>query len=151
MIDSVATLIGDAQARNFLKWPVLGKYVWPNYYVGNTHAEEVTWLKSWVKNRLIYLDKIWDQKLLNPDEDSKTQIQIYPNPVFNTLKLTLPEIISAEGSFYLTNYLGRPVQISTFVRDGQNLEVHVSELVPGAYIFYVKDGENLIATKFIKQ
>lgn len=151
MVDSISTLIGDAQGRNFVKWPVLGKYLWPNYYVGNTHAEEVTWLKNWIQNRFIYLDKIWDPKLLTQEEESKATIEVYPNPVHNNLLLTMPEIISAEANYYLTNYLGRPIQMSTFVRDGQNLNINVSQLTPGLYIFYAKDGQNLIATKFIKQ
>lgn len=151
MIDSVTTLIGDAQARNFVKWPVLGKYIWPNYYIGNTHADEVKWLKEWVTNRLIYLDKIWNQNMVNPNGESETPIQVYPNPVSNVLNLTIPDTISADASYYLTNYLGRPVQITNFVRDGQNIELNVSQLTSGSYIFYVKDGKNLIATKFVKQ
>lgn len=41
---------------NFAKWPVLGNYVWPNNFIGNTHDEEVSFLKDWVSDRLIWLD-----------------------------------------------------------------------------------------------
>ena len=27
---------GEAIARNFLRWPIIGQYVWPNFYVGPT-------------------------------------------------------------------------------------------------------------------
>ena len=62
VIDSLSNMLGQAQVRNFQQWPVLGQYVWPNYYIGNTYTEEVSYLKNWVKNRLIYLDKLWEIK-----------------------------------------------------------------------------------------
>jgi len=55
-IDSVNALLGEAQVRNFEAWKVLGKYVWPNRYIGNTHAEEVTYLKHWLDLRLAWMD-----------------------------------------------------------------------------------------------
>ncbi|MBK7632863.1 MAG: hypothetical protein IPJ13_00235 [Saprospiraceae bacterium] len=36
VIDSLSNMLGQAQVRNFQQWPVLGQYVWPNYYIGNT-------------------------------------------------------------------------------------------------------------------
>ena len=41
---------------NFEKWPVLTEYVWPNNYVGNTYSSEVTYLKTWINDRLSWLD-----------------------------------------------------------------------------------------------
>jgi hypothetical protein len=46
----------DAVTRNFVKWPILGTYVWPNYYVGSRYNEEVDYLKSWLTTRLKWLD-----------------------------------------------------------------------------------------------
>lgn len=42
--------------NNFEKWPVLGQYVWPNNFVGNSYTEEINYLKEWVNNRLNWLD-----------------------------------------------------------------------------------------------
>jgi hypothetical protein len=36
MIDSLILEMGDAIARNFERWPILGTYQWPNSYVGLT-------------------------------------------------------------------------------------------------------------------
>ena len=55
-IDEVALLLGEAQERNFERWPVLGAYVWPNYFVGDSHAEEVDYLKRWFRDRLAWMD-----------------------------------------------------------------------------------------------
>ncbi|MDN4501186.1 CotH kinase family protein [Alteromonadaceae bacterium BrNp21-10] len=45
-----------AVQRNFQRWDILGAYVWPNEYVGQTHAEEVTYLSQWLTARLQWLD-----------------------------------------------------------------------------------------------
>ena len=41
---------------NFQAWPVLGLYVWPNNFIGQTYAEENNYLKSWIGERLAWLD-----------------------------------------------------------------------------------------------
>ena len=55
-IDSMAFYLNDAQQRNFQKWNILGTYVWPNYYVGNTFQDEIGYLKNWIDDRLTWLD-----------------------------------------------------------------------------------------------
>jgi hypothetical protein len=55
-IDSRTDLLNEAQARNYERWPVLGRQVWPQYFVGNTYAEEVDFMKDWVKQRLTWID-----------------------------------------------------------------------------------------------
>jgi len=55
-IDSMALYLNDAQQRNFQKWPTLGTYVWPNYYVGNTYQDELNFFKTWIGDRLVWLD-----------------------------------------------------------------------------------------------
>ncbi len=55
-VDSVATLVDEAQARNFARWPILGEYIWPNAFVGKTYQEELDYLKDWTTQRLTWLD-----------------------------------------------------------------------------------------------
>jgi hypothetical protein len=55
-IDSVALYLDDAQERNFQQWNILGNYVWPNYYVGNTYQDELNFFKNWIGDRLVWLD-----------------------------------------------------------------------------------------------
>jgi hypothetical protein len=42
--------------NNFRTWQVLGNYVWPNQFVGNSHQEELDYLRQWIQNRLGWLD-----------------------------------------------------------------------------------------------
>lgn len=61
-IDETAQLLGQAQARNFERWPVLGTYVWPNDAGAEerrSYADEVQYLKQWVTARTAWLDEQW--------------------------------------------------------------------------------------------
>lgn len=42
--------------ENFKIWAVLGIYVWPNNFIGNTFSDETNYVKNWVKNRLTWMD-----------------------------------------------------------------------------------------------
>jgi hypothetical protein len=55
-IDSMALYLNDAQQRNFQQWNILGNYVWPNYYVGSTYQDELNFFKTWIGDRLIWID-----------------------------------------------------------------------------------------------
>ena len=41
---------------NFDRWPVLGEYVWPNNFVGNTYSEERNYLINWINDRVGWMD-----------------------------------------------------------------------------------------------
>jgi hypothetical protein len=43
----------DAKTRNYVCWPILGDYVWPNHdWYNNTYADEVAYFESFLFNRL---------------------------------------------------------------------------------------------------
>jgi len=55
--DSVATLLNEAQQHNFIQWPILGQFVWPNPFpLPTTYAGEVQELKDWVLARSEWMD-----------------------------------------------------------------------------------------------
>src|SRR6266436_4092031 len=47
----------EAQERNFKRWRILGQWIWPNWYVGGTYAEEVNWMKRWIEQRIAWIDR----------------------------------------------------------------------------------------------
>ena len=55
-IDTQAAIIEDAQKRNFTRWPILGCYVYPNEFVGECYEDELNYLKTWLSNRLQWID-----------------------------------------------------------------------------------------------
>lgn len=72
MIRDNADLLAESQVRNFSRWPTLGTYVWPNWFIGNTYEEEIDWMSEWTEARLEWIDQqlgpppaIADTTLLN--------------------------------------------------------------------------------------
>ncbi|NHF58150.1 hypothetical protein FK220_002275 [Flavobacteriaceae bacterium TP-CH-4] len=57
-VDGYIGLMQEAGAidKNFGTWDVLGIYVWPNNFVGQTYNDEIVYLKDWITNRLEWLD-----------------------------------------------------------------------------------------------
>ena len=112
VIDSLVNELGSSVDRNFSKWPILGTYIWPNYYVFDTFEQEIDYLKSWISDRLNWMDS---QILLLTSKSSMILTdfylnQNYPNP-FNpvtTLSYSLPKDESVNITIY--DIMGRPVK-----------------------------------------
>ncbi len=56
-LDAFAKHIARAKMRDAIRWGNIGKHVWPNNYVGATWADELRYLKYWLRRRLAWLDK----------------------------------------------------------------------------------------------
>jgi len=57
MVDDYAALLDEPQQRNFERWNIMGRAVWPNWYVARTYQEEITWMKGWLEERLEWMDE----------------------------------------------------------------------------------------------
>jgi len=55
-IDETTNLLHEAEIRNYEKWPILGRQVWPQYTWGDSYADEVKFMKDWVTHRLAWID-----------------------------------------------------------------------------------------------
>lgn len=82
LIDSLQSHIGIAADRNFERWPTLGQYVWPNYYIGQTYQDEIDYLRNWIITRMEWMDNellsIQTEMCLIPEQFSMKPL--YPNP-----------------------------------------------------------------------
>ncbi len=85
-IDSTLAVMGASIDRNFQRWPVLGNYVWPNSYVGNTYSDEEWFLRNWIDDRLEWLDSKWGGTCWPLSDDPDQSIpppgtaRVYPSP-----------------------------------------------------------------------
>ncbi len=83
-IDSMATVLGEAQVRNYKRWPTLGTYVWPNQYIGKTYQDEINFLKQWTQERLSWMDMNMPGNcdLITSTNETKVseRISVFPNP-----------------------------------------------------------------------
>ena len=95
-IDSCADYLDDAQKRNFQKFNILNKYVWPNPYIGGNYFNEVYHLESWIASRLDWLDAQFNAIVpVSVDEEFAGDLEngylsgIYPNPFSDRINLSI--------------------------------------------------------------
>ncbi len=58
-LQTLADLNDISATLNFIKWPILGKYVWPNaagYEERTSYQSEVDYMKNWISDRYTWLD-----------------------------------------------------------------------------------------------
>jgi len=56
-IDELADLLSEAQARNFQRWRIMGRSVYPNNYTGHSYRDEVKYMKQWIEKRVEWIDQ----------------------------------------------------------------------------------------------
>ena len=58
MIDNMVSTLKDGGAldRNSQAWPRWGKKLWPNYHVSADFDDEIDYLKTWIHDRLTWMD-----------------------------------------------------------------------------------------------
>lgn len=55
-IDQMAAELEEAQERNFQRWQIIGQFVNPNWYIGGSYADEVSFMKNWISERIAWID-----------------------------------------------------------------------------------------------
>ncbi|WP_158748239.1 CotH kinase family protein [Acidobacterium sp. S8] len=60
-IDQTAANLNQSQQNNFQRWPILGVAVWPNSEVAGSYQGEVDFLKSWLTQRIAWMDSQFSQ------------------------------------------------------------------------------------------
>jgi len=108
VVDSLVTILQVPQQQHYERWPILGVYTWPNYYVGNTWPDEINYLKSWLGSRVQWMDSSLISTNCTVPVDTTTDtthttvvpniktsnVQIYPNPTSDELSITSDVIIN---------------------------------------------------------
>lgn len=126
-IDSTAKVLQPAMERNNNRWTgVLGKSVWPNYYVGATYQDELNWMKEWIRQRSIWLDgqfKAWVTPLANENEISREfALKVFPNPYES--ETTIEYIVAKKGKAKISIYdfMGRLINV--VINEEKNANTH---------------------------
>ena len=100
VIDSVSNLLTGPVQRNFDRWDILSNYVWPNNYVGNNYVSELNYLKTWIQDRLQWIDNnlpgsAVDCAFLSDDKrENSLDIKVFPNPYTDYFYLEVQGISS---------------------------------------------------------
>jgi len=151
-IDNSISYLGEAIDRNFEKWPVIGEYVWPNYYIGETYEDEVNYLKSWITERVTWIDaNITIAENVSGDY-SDYEILVYPNPVKDQANIYLYLNYSEKLRIEIFDLMGRKIYEDEIIpeRNGyQTFSVDVSNFASGYYVLRIIQKEKLIGRKNI--
>lgn len=159
-IDSLAFLLDEAQARNFTRWPILGQVVYPNPSpVPATYTEEVASVKSWIRERLAWMD-VSIPGVCNTGTDEKefseNTIRLFPNPFSSGFSIAyhIPgysgyawvkiELLTARGDRVLVLFEGKQ-SMGAY----QN-EFSCERLSPGMYILKLNINNDVFYKKIAK-
>ncbi|MCZ2486734.1 CotH kinase family protein [Aquirufa antheringensis] len=149
-IDSAQIALKDPLTRNFQKYPLMGKKIWPNYYVGASLSDEVNWLKNWIQGRLVWLDAqmaVFDSPILAVREEDASAI-VYPNPSTSGLfqwkfSLDKPSLVT----YFISDAMGRMIlspKNANFGSGEQIQSLDLSMFPSGTYLLSWKMEDGLV-------
>ncbi|MFM2016563.1 MAG: hypothetical protein RL007_219 [Bacteroidota bacterium] len=149
LIDTTALLLNESQDWNFMVWPIMGSYVWPNYYIGQNYQEEVDTLKWWLHNRILWLDNNIQGNPANcnligvpTNPNNAEYTNGYPNPFTDQINFTMFLPTAGEINVSVFNAAGQEVidPMSIAGAQGTNrINVPINEdLSAGIYIMTVQ-------------
>jgi len=141
--------MGDAPSRNFNRWNVLNNYIWPNFYVGETYQDEITYLKLWLNDRLNWMDEnmIGECTISNVEVPSTvySPIELFPNPAREYLYVDIDYANLSNMHLIIKNPLGELVLEDDFQSNVHRLDI--SKLPSGLYTVNVLRGNYVLGTK----
>ncbi len=159
-IDSNAALLDEAQQRNFVQWPVIGSYIFPNPQTQSvtSYQNEVNDIKNWIASRIPWLDANISGvcQTVNTDEHVAfaPTINCFPNPFTDNLNVSY-KITGATTTvkMELFSLLGKPVQLlysGTRQAGIYEEKVNTSQLAAGIYIVRLSVDSHAVYKKMTK-
>ena len=150
VIDSVATLLDEAQERHYAKWDILGINVGTPEYgeQPETYSGEIEKFKSWINRRLTWLDENMLGEATEANENPPSEFRIFPNPAGDILNIESEAIMTR---IEVRNFMGNLIFDKTYSGD-YIASLVVSNLKPGLYIIriYLESGE-FLTSRFVKK
>jgi hypothetical protein len=148
-IDDRISDMGDAPIRNFERWNILDNYVWPNYYVGQTYDDEISYLKLWLSVRLDWMDEnmigectVSDIKTL---KEEVSPIGLFPNPAREHVYVETDFVDLSDMHIAVKNPLGIVVVEDHLLNNVQKL--NVSKLSTGLYTVHILRGDYVLVSE----
>ncbi|MFM6946305.1 MAG: CotH kinase family protein [Flavobacteriales bacterium] len=128
-IDSTANSLIIPAQRHYLKWPILGTYVWPNNYIGQTYQDEINYLKTWIQNRTAWMDaNMFGTCYASTIALEASKINISPNPTQNEIHVSG---LIGTGEICILDLSGKIVQTVPYTSD--HLSIELEQLQNGVY------------------
>lgn len=144
-IDSLALILEESQIRNYQKWGTLGNYVWPNNFVGNSFAEEIDYLKTWITARATWMDANMFGSCTNLSlaELPKTAIKVFPIPANSSITFDFEEPLTGHLEIYHTS--GQKVHVEELLNVNKTT-IEMSSMATGAYYYQLFSESEMVTT-----
>jgi hypothetical protein len=143
-IDSLGTILEEPAQRNYDRWPILGVYVWPNNFIGNTYQEELTYMKNWILARAAWMDANMFGTCASMSVDSpNSELKIIPNPTQDFVTISG---MSSDTNLELRDFSGKIIRIIPI--NHSNTTIDLSDLANG--IYFITESISGIYAKIIK-
>lgn len=160
-IDSIASLLAEAQQREFTRWPVLGEDFWretSGYRYRDTYQKEVDYLKDFLADRWHWMDQelyYLPTDIVNLQQAQINQLKIYPNPVDKFINFEINSSTKLEAKLNIYSLSGELlISYNDFkLYEGMNkISLNLEQLNRnGFYIFNIEtNGTILHVGRFIK-
>jgi hypothetical protein len=151
VIDSISNLLYQSQTRNFQKWPILGQYIWPNYYIGSSYFDEVNYLKNWTSDRLKWLDKEWELPTTSTEDTTNHKWELMPNPTSDNIFLKSNKPINSNTILKIYKSSGEQINLTpTLIENDTKIMLNTSGLARGLYVITLNNSADQTALRFIK-
>lgn len=149
-MDSTQVVLKEPMQRNFGRFPLYSKKIWPNYYVGANANDELNWMKNWITARIAWLDvaigSLNASLVLNNAEDP-VSLRAYPNPANDVVHLDFPLLQDANLVVQVFDLIGRSILLKPMgqhARGQTNLSLDITNLSTGRYVIHVSDDQNVL-------
>jgi hypothetical protein len=155
-IDSMASFLEEPQKRNYERWKILGNYVWPNQYIGQTYQDEINFMKQWILTRLSWMDLNMPGTctITAINEEQLKGLEIYPNPSNGMFYVKSAESITP-GLVNVTiiNMMGQRIYYSTSIEENilWNGLTNDKQAAPGIYIAEIKTKRGVRRQRIVKE
>lgn len=156
-IDSLSTLLDAAKDRNFYRFPVLGQYIWPNYFIGQTYEEEINFMKDWISQRFNWMDsQIELIKPIGENENANAyETYAFPNPFSSQVTIRTMLYDSALVTITIYDVIGQLVYKSENFCTSGLTDFIISNVFfsdqTGIFIYEVRiNGDRLATGKIVR-
>ncbi len=142
-IDQTVANITEARVRNFTRWPILGTYQWPEYYVGQTYEDEILYLKGWIIRRYNWMDANLSENYSDV-EWLQTDFSEFNFAASATVKMPISKVIKTYKNISSVEFKCQDSNLNARVV-GDSLAITISK--EGEYIFkgIAKNGSAVVS------
>jgi hypothetical protein len=152
LVDSLVNVLALPEQRHYERWPIIGVYTWPNYYVESSYADEINYLKTWIDNRLQWMDStLYDTTCLakvvtaGVEQIIPNGVSIYPNPVSEELNIT----VTGMNSVIIYNLVGQKLYENDIPAKTYMIQVPAQRFPPGIYSVIISRNDGITRNKIV--